>query len=46
MILRVPFVDVLSSMTDPTLPLTVHEYDEWGNPAEEPVREYIKVGSR
>jgi len=32
---QVPFVDVLSSMQDPSLPLTVIEYDEWGNPNEE-----------
>lgn len=32
---QVPFVDVLNSMLDPSLPLTVIEYDEWGNPAEE-----------
>lgn len=31
----VPFVDVLSTMSDPTLPLTVGEYEEWGNPLEE-----------
>mmetsp|Transcript_42157 Transcript_42157/g.106366 ORF Transcript_42157/g.106366 Transcript_42157/m.106366 type:complete len:676 (-) Transcript_42157:315-2342(-) len=42
MILRVPFVDVLSTMTDPSLPLTVHEYDEWGNPDDPSVREYIQ----
>ena len=29
---EVPFVDVLTSMLDPTLPLTVIEYDEWGDP--------------
>ncbi|MGH7582822.1 MAG: S9 family peptidase [Gemmatimonadales bacterium] len=29
----VPFVDVLNTMSDPTLPLTVGEYEEWGNPA-------------
>jgi len=33
--LEVPFVDVLSAMSDPTLPLTSFEYDEWGNPCEE-----------
>ena len=32
---QVPFVDVLNSMQDPTLPLTVIEYDEWGNPQQE-----------
>lgn len=30
---KVPFVDVVSSMSDPTVPLTTLEYDEWGNPA-------------
>lgn len=29
---QVPFVDVLNTMSDPTLPLTVGEYEEWGNP--------------
>ncbi len=33
-ILHVPFVDVMNTMLDPTLPLTVPEYEEWGNPAE------------
>jgi len=28
----VPFVDVLTTMADPTIPLTTFEYDEWGNP--------------
>lgn len=31
-VLKVPFVDCLNSMLDDSLPLTVHEYDEWGNP--------------
>ena len=30
-VLRVPFVDVLTAMTRPDLPLTEHEYDEWGD---------------
>ena len=30
---EVPFVDVVTSMADPTLPLTTLEYEEWGNPA-------------
>jgi oligopeptidase B len=32
----VPFVDALTTMLDATLPLTVTEYDEWGNPAGDP----------
>ncbi len=32
----VPFVDTLTSMLDATLPLTVTEYDEWGNPEADP----------
>jgi oligopeptidase B len=31
-ILEVPFVDVISTMQDATIPLTVNEWDEWGNP--------------
>ncbi|WP_341926913.1 S9 family peptidase [Nocardioides psychrotolerans] len=38
----VPFVDNLTSMLDATLPLTVTEYDEWGNPEADPeVYDYI-----
>ncbi len=37
----VPFVDVVNTMLDPGLPLTVIEYDEWGNPAEEDYYNYI-----
>ena len=32
----VPFVDALTSMLDASLPLTVTEYDEWGNPSDDP----------
>jgi len=32
---HVPFVDVLTTMLDETIPLTTNEYDEWGNPNEE-----------
>jgi oligopeptidase B len=35
---EVPFVDVVTSMSDPSVPLTTLEYDEWGNPANK--REY------
>ncbi len=39
---QVPFVDPLTSMLDATLPLTVTEYDEWGNPgADVEVYDYI-----
>ncbi|KAJ9518569.1 hypothetical protein QJQ45_018623 [Haematococcus lacustris] len=31
-VLRAPFLDLMSVMRDPSLPLTLHEYDEWGNP--------------
>ncbi len=31
-LLQVPFVDVINTMSDDTLPLTVGEYEEWGNP--------------
>lgn len=31
-VLEVPFVDVLTGMSDPSLPLTVHEFSEWGDP--------------
>ena len=38
----VPFVDVLNTMLDETIPLTVLEYDEWGNPNEEEYYWYMK----
>ncbi len=37
---RVPFVDVVTSMSDPTIPLTTFEYDQWGNPDDE---QYFKT---
>ncbi|MBY5162392.1 S9 family peptidase [Salsipaludibacter albus] len=42
---EVPFVDVLSTMSDPTLPLTVGEYEEWGNPLEQRWFEVIRAYS-
>uniref|UniRef100_K3WNC2 Prolyl endopeptidase n=1 Tax=Globisporangium ultimum (strain ATCC 200006 / CBS 805.95 / DAOM BR144) TaxID=431595 RepID=K3WNC2_GLOUD len=42
MILKVPFLDILETMQDPSLPLTVHEYEEWGNPSDPKVYDYIK----
>ena len=38
---EVPFVDVVSTMSDPTLPLTVTEWEEWGDPRTEPFGTYI-----
>jgi oligopeptidase B len=38
----VPFVDVLNTMLDTSLPLTVIEFEEWGNPAERKDYEYIR----
>ncbi|WP_310394291.1 S9 family peptidase [Hymenobacter sp.] len=34
-IAAVPFVDVVTTMSDPSIPLTTGEYDQWGNPANE-----------
>ncbi len=39
---KVPFVDTLNTMLDPTLPLTMSEYEEWGNPEEKRYYDYIR----
>ena len=44
-IAAVPFVDVLTTMFDETIPLTTGEYDEWGNPNEKEFYDYIKTYS-
>lgn len=41
-IAAVPFVDVVSTMMDETIPLTTGEFDEWGNPKDSVYYEYIK----
>lgn len=41
-IAQVPFVDVVNTMLDDTIPLTTNEYDEWGNPNEEEAYFYMK----
>jgi oligopeptidase B len=42
---HVPFVDVLNTMLDASLPLTTSEYIEWGNPNEKPAFDYMKTYS-
>jgi oligopeptidase B len=42
---QVPFVDALTTMLDDKLPLTVNEFEEWGNPADEDFYRYIKAYS-
>lgn len=41
-IAAVPFVDVVTTMLDDSIPLTTGEYDEWGNPNEKEFYEYMK----
>lgn len=41
-IAHVPFVDVLTTMLDESIPLTTSEYDEWGNPNDPVYYDYIK----
>ena len=38
---QVPFVDVVTTMLDATIPLTTNEYDEWGNPAQRQYYDYL-----
>lgn len=41
-IAAVPFVDVVTTMLDDSIPLTTGEYDEWGNPGDKEYYEYMK----
>jgi len=41
-IAHVPFVDVINTMSDASLPLTVGEFEEWGNPAKKDEYDYMK----
>jgi oligopeptidase B len=38
---QVPFVDVINTMSDPSIPLTVIEYEEWGNPNQREAYDYM-----
>lgn len=40
-IAKVPFMDVVTTMEDPTIPLTTQEYTQWGNPEDKPMFEYM-----
>lgn len=42
---QVPFVDVVTTMLDESIPLTTGEFDEWGNPKNKEYYEYIKTYS-
>src|SRR5262249_60710051 len=43
LVAQVPFVDALNTILDPSLPLTVTEWEEWGDPLHDPaVYEYMK----
>ena len=45
MVAKVPFVDVINTMLDETLPLTVTEFEEWGNPQDPVYYRYMKTYS-
>ncbi len=38
---EVPFIDVVTTMSDPSIPLTVTEWEEWGDPRTEPMASYM-----
>jgi len=40
-VVKVPFVDVMNTMLDESMPLTVGEFEEWGNPKEKPAFDYM-----
>ncbi len=41
-IAQVPFVDVVTTMLDESIPLTTNEYDEWGDPRTKPAYDYMR----
>ncbi|RUO63155.1 S9 family peptidase [Pseudidiomarina insulisalsae] len=41
LVAHVPFVDVVTTMLDETIPLTTNEFDEWGNPQSQPYYDYM-----
>ena len=40
---EVPFVDVVTTMLDPSIPLTITEWDEWGDPRDPAMRAYLRL---
>jgi oligopeptidase B len=42
-VMRVPFVDVINTMLDESLPLTVGEFEEWGNPKDKAYYDLMKA---